>query len=107
MDWLGFIDRFEHPPRRLVSLVPSITESLFDLNFGERVVGITDYCVHPREKVAKLPKVGGTKNPQVDKILELNPDLVIANREENTKQIVSELIDAGVLSMGNFSKHCG
>jgi ABC-type Fe3+-hydroxamate transport system substrate-binding protein len=104
LDWIGFVDQFAQPPRRIISLVPSVTESLFDLNIGETVVGVTDYCVHPREKVANLPKVGGTKNPQVEKILALNPDLVIANREENTKQVVSALAAAGVSVWVTFPK---
>jgi ABC-type Fe3+-hydroxamate transport system substrate-binding protein len=96
VDWLGFLDQFHDPPSRVVSLVPSVTESLFELNFGENVVGVTDFCVHPGEKVAPLPKVGGTKNPHPDQILALNPDLVIANREENTRSVVETLVAAGV-----------
>lgn len=84
------------PPRRVVSLVPSITESLFDLGLGERLVGVTDYCVHPVDGVRALPKVGGTKNPDVSRILELRPDLVIVNQEENRKQDADALIRAGI-----------
>ncbi len=84
------------PPRRVVSLVPSVTESLFDLGLGEAVAGVTDYCVHPAEAVAGLPKVGGPKNPQLEAILALQPDLVIANREENTPAVVRALEAAGV-----------
>ncbi len=80
----------------MVSLVPSVTESLFDLGLGEAVAGVTDYCIHPAEAVAGLPKVGGPKNPQLEAILALQPDLVIANREENTPAVVSELEAAGV-----------
>ena len=78
-------------PRRVVSLVPSVTESLFDLNVGNRLVAITDYCVYPAAGVARLPRIGGTKNPDVRRILQLAPDLVIANQEENRK----EDVDAG------------
>jgi ABC-type Fe3+-hydroxamate transport system substrate-binding protein len=84
------------PPRRVVSLVPSITGSLFDLGLGERVAGITDYCVYPADKVAGLPRVGGTKNPSVDRILALQPDLVLANWEENHQSDVDRLQAAGV-----------
>jgi ABC-type Fe3+-hydroxamate transport system substrate-binding protein len=81
---------------RIVSLVPSVTESLFCLGLGERVVGITDWCIHPSDQLSGLPRVGGTKNPLVRQILELEPDLVIANREENRKQTVLALRAAGI-----------
>jgi len=82
--------------RRIVSLVPSLTEALFELGLGRRVVGVTDWCVHPAAAVADLPKVGGTKNPSVARVLELRPDLVIANREENRERDVERLRAAGV-----------
>jgi ABC-type hemin transport system substrate-binding protein len=89
-----------HPParpaKRIVSLVPSVTESLFCLGLGDRIVGITEWCVHPSDRVSGLPRVGGTKNPSVRQILELEPDLVIANREENREQTVVALRTAGV-----------
>ncbi|MEK9164261.1 MAG: helical backbone metal receptor [Chloroflexota bacterium] len=84
------------PPHRLVSLVPSVTESLFDLGLGGRVVGITDYCVHPADKLARLPRMGGTKNARVADVIALQPDLVIANREENTRADVEALQAAGL-----------
>jgi ABC-type Fe3+-hydroxamate transport system substrate-binding protein len=84
------------PPRRVVSLVPSITETLFDLGMGDTVVGVTDYCIHPAEKVAGLPKVGGTKNPNIAQIIALKPDLVIANQEENRRADVEALQAAGI-----------
>ena len=86
----------EVPPRRIVSLVPSVTESLFELGAGDRVVGITDYCVHPAQAVAGLPRVGGTKNPHAQRISGLKPDLVIANREENTRESVEALQALGL-----------
>ncbi len=73
-------------PRRIVSLVPSITETLFALGAGERVVGVTDYCTHPPEEVARVAKVGGTKDPHLEVILQLAPDLVILNDEENRRE---------------------
>ena len=73
-------------PERIVSLVPSLTEALFALGLGPRLVGVTDWCVHPAAAVAHLPKVGGTKNPSLARVLELGPDLVIANREENRER---------------------
>ena len=82
--------------RRIVSLVPSLTEALFAFGLGDRVVGVTDWCVHPARDVADLPKVGGTKNPSIERILELSPDLVIANQEENTRRDVARLEEAGI-----------
>ena len=81
---------------RIVSLVPSVTESLFCLGLGDRVVAITDWCIHPADGVAGLPRIGGTKNPSVREILERKPDLVIANREENREPTVVALRAAGV-----------
>ena len=83
-------------PRRIVSLVPSLTEALFALGLGPRLVGVTDWCVHPAAEVAALPKVGGTKNPAIPRILELRPDLVLANQEENRERDVERLRQAGV-----------
>lgn len=83
-------------PARIVSLVPSLTESLFALGLGPRVVGVTDWCVHPAEAVASLPKVGGTKNPDLAAIRAVSPDLVIANHEENKRQDVERLEAAGI-----------
>lgn len=83
-------------PRRIVSLVPSLSESLFSLGLGERVVGVTDWCVHPAAAVEPLPKVGGTKDPDIDAIARLTPDLVIANHEENTERTVRHLRERGL-----------
>jgi ABC-type Fe3+-hydroxamate transport system substrate-binding protein len=82
--------------RRIVSLVPSLSEALFALGLGDRVVGVTDWCVHPADAVAELPRVGGTKNPSLARILELRPDLVIANQEENRLRDVERLEAKGV-----------
>jgi ABC-type Fe3+-hydroxamate transport system substrate-binding protein len=92
------------PPRRVVSLVPSVTESLFDLNLGDRLVAITDYCVYPVAGVAKLPRIGGTKNPDIRRIIDLKPDLVIANQEENRKEDVVALQDAGIAVWVTFPR---
>ena len=69
---------------RVVSLVPSLTETLFAIGAGDAVVGITDYCIFPPG--LQLPRVGGTKNPNIDRIRELKPDLVYMNVEENLKK---------------------
>lgn len=74
---------------RIVSLVPSLTELLYHLN--AEVVGITKFCVHPDVWYRNLPHVGGTKNPDLKRIQELKPDLIIANREENRREDVDAL----------------
>jgi ABC-type Fe3+-hydroxamate transport system substrate-binding protein len=78
-------------PERIVSLVPSTTETLFALGAGDQVVGVTRFCVHPSEARARARIVGGTKNPRVPTILSLEPDLVLANQEENRKEDVESL----------------
>ena len=84
-DDLGTPVRLDHTPARIVSLVPSLTETLVTLGARGRLVGVTDYCIHPAEAIRDIPRVGGTKNPSITRILELSPDLVIANAEENEK----------------------
>ncbi len=95
---------FGTAPKRIVSLVPSDTYSVAALGCGDRLVGRTDYCELPTDLVAKLPSVGGTKNPRVDAILELSPDLVIANQEENTKGDLEKLATSGVKVLVAFPK---
>ena len=95
-DALGREHEFSSPPRRIVSLVPSWTETLFALGAGDSVVGVTEFCVHPAEQVARVPRVGGTKNPDVRAIAALRPELVIANKEENRERDVERLEAAGV-----------
>jgi iron complex transport system substrate-binding protein len=95
---------FHHPPKRVVSLVPSLTESMFDLGLGSSVVGITDYCIHPAEDVVNLPHLGGPKAPRIDDILSLKPDLVLANWEENTSQAIEALETAGISVWTSFPR---
>ena len=83
-------------PERVVSMVPSLTESLFDLGLGDCVVGITDYCIYPKERLLNIPRVGGTKNARIEDILLLEPDLVIANRDENNRETAEYLKAAGI-----------
>ncbi|MBZ0253350.1 MAG: helical backbone metal receptor, partial [Candidatus Methylomirabilis sp.] len=84
-DCRGVAFRTEPPRRRLISLVPSITESLFALGLGDRVLAVTEWCTTPAEEVARKPKVGGTKNPKCSEIVALRPDLVLMNVEENRR----------------------
>jgi len=88
-DVRGREHRFEAPPRRVVSLVPSLTETLFDLGAGGAVAGITDFCIFPAGLA--LPRVGGTKNPRVAEIRALAPDLVYMNLEENLRRHADEI----------------
>jgi ABC-type Fe3+-hydroxamate transport system substrate-binding protein len=78
-------------PSRIISLVPSQTELLFDLGLEKEIVGITKFCIHPKGKVENVPIVGGTKKFNFEKIAGLNPDLIIGNKEENYKEGIEEL----------------
>lgn len=95
-DDLGFRVELPQPPRRIVSLVPSWTQTLFALGAGDRVVGATRFCVEPADKIGAVPKIGGTKNPDLRAIGELAPDLVIANAEENRREDVEHLRALGI-----------
>jgi len=81
---------------RLVSLCPSLTELLFDLGLGSSIVGRTKFCVHPAGDVDSIEKVGGTKNPRLERIVELRPDLVLLNEEENRREDAEALSEAGI-----------
>ncbi|HSO31764.1 MAG TPA: helical backbone metal receptor [Labilithrix sp.] len=91
-------------PKRVVSLVPSDTFSVAALGCGAALVGRTDYCELPVDVVAKVPSVGGTKNPRLEAIFDLSPDLVIANQEENTKKDLEQLVARGVKVFVAFPK---
>jgi ABC-type Fe3+-hydroxamate transport system substrate-binding protein len=91
-DQLGRVVTINYPPRRIVSIVPSQTELLFDLGLDEEVVGITKFCIHPIEKFAARTKVGGTKKLKIELIRQLQPDLIIGNKEENTQEEIELLM---------------
>ena len=78
-------------PKRIISVVPSQTELLFDLGLNEEVIGITKFCVHPKEWFQTKTRVGGTKQLNLEKIRELQPDLIIANKEENVREQIEAL----------------
>ncbi|MBF6640702.1 ABC transporter substrate-binding protein [Flavobacterium sp. J49] len=90
-DQLGKTHSFEIVPKRIVSLVPSQTELLYDLGLEENIVGITKFCVHPFHFKSTKKIIGGTKKVHFEKIRLLQPDIIIANKEENTIEIVEEL----------------
>lgn len=91
VDMLGRTIEAPSRPQRIVSLVPSQTELLFHLGVGERIVGVTRYCVHPAAEVSKRSIVGGTKTLRFDIIEALDPDLVIGNMEENERGAIERL----------------
>jgi ABC-type Fe3+-hydroxamate transport system substrate-binding protein len=92
-DQIGNIVNIESPPRRIISLVPSQTELLADIGLEEEVAGITKFCVHPEKWFRSKTRVGGTKNVNFSKIEEINPDLIICNKEENKESDVKALME--------------
>jgi ABC-type Fe3+-hydroxamate transport system substrate-binding protein len=84
------------PPRRIVSLVPSVTETLCALGLAEALVGVTAYCVAPRDVVRAKTRIGGEKDPDLTAIRALAPDLVVANVEENVREHVETLRAWGI-----------
>lgn len=79
------------PPKRIITICPAITETLFALGLENEIVGRTKYCIFPEGIVENVPIVGGTKEVNVEKIRELQPDLILAEKEENTEAIVQAL----------------
>ncbi|WP_159801085.1 ABC transporter substrate-binding protein [Flavobacterium sp. MK4S-17] len=90
-DQTGYTITLTEMPKRIVSLVPSQTELLFDLGLEENIVGITKFCVHPYHLKSTKKIIGGTKKVHYEKIKLLQPDIIIANKEENTEEIVEQL----------------
>src|SRR5690606_32544813 len=90
VDQCGLTISLAATPQRIVCLVPSITELLVDLGLEEHIVGITKFCVHPYRLKSTKTIVGGTKKLHFDRVRELRPDIIIANKEENTPEIVDE-----------------
>lgn len=94
----------EQQPQRIVSVVPSQTELLFGLGLSaERVVGITRFCTHPEAETKKIAKVGGTKQLDIEKIKNLRPDLILANKEENTREQIELLMQVAPVWVSNVS----
>lgn len=90
-------------PKRIISIVPSQTELLFDLGLDEEVIGVTKFCTHPADKVKRKSKVGGTKSLNIAQIKKLNPDLIIGNKEENEKDQIEELAQNFPVWMSDIS----
>jgi len=82
---------FDAVPKKIISVVPSQTELLYDLGLDEEVIGITKFCIHPEKWFREKARIGGTKKINIEKIKLLKPDLIIANKEENEKAQIEEL----------------
>ncbi len=95
---------FVQPPRRVVSLVPSETLTLFDLGLGDRIVGRTRYCTEPSDQVEAIGVCGGTKDVDVERVVELSPDLVLCNQEENAREPCEELALRGLPVFVSFPR---
>ncbi len=93
-------------PKRIISVVPSQTELLFDLGLEREVLGITKFCIHPKEICQTKTIIGGTKNLNIEKIISLQPDLIIANKEENVKEqieLLSEKFPVWLTDVNNYN----
>lgn len=91
IDQIGTTHTFETSPSRIISLVPSQTELLYDLGLEDKIIGITKFCVHPYHFKSTKKSVGGTKKVHFEKIRLLQPDIIICNKEENTLEMVEQL----------------
>lgn len=91
LDQLGRTLTFSKKPHKIVSLVPSITETLVDIGLENNLLGITKFCVHPSHLKSKTKIIGGTKNPRIQDIINLAPDLILANKEENRREDIEAL----------------
>ncbi len=100
------IELLQIPPKRIISLVPSLTELLYYFNLADETVGITKFCVHPPEWFKTKTRVGGTKNINISIVRKLQPDLVIANKEENVQdqiEVLQKIAPVLVTDVNNFN----
>ena len=104
VDDLGRPVHLSESAARVVCLVPSITETLFAFGAGDRLVGVTEFCIHPAEALRSKVCIGGTKNFDTTAVIALRPDLVIANAEENRKHQVRRLEEAGLTVFVTYPK---
>ncbi|QNF35858.1 ABC transporter substrate-binding protein [Adhaeribacter swui] len=100
---MGFQVEIPEQPKRIISLVPSQTELLFDLGLEDRVAGITKFCIHPAEQIKNKPKIGGTKNFNFEEIAALKPDMIIGNKEENYQVGILQLKENYTVWMSDIS----
>lgn len=90
-DHLGRTIEYPFPPNKIISLAPAITNTMYALNLESEIVGRTRFCIHPKDKIEQAINIGGTKDLKLERIHELKPDLIIAEKEENTKEMVETL----------------
>jgi ABC-type Fe3+-hydroxamate transport system substrate-binding protein len=96
----------DQKPKRIVCLVPSLTELLIDLGLKKELIGKTKFCIHPKNELKDVKIVGGTKNVNIQRVIDLNPDLIIANKEENSQneiEILQKLFATFVTDINNLS----
>src|SRR5690554_4941814 len=91
IDDLGRTVTIAYPPKRIISFVPTITSTMYRLNLANEIIGRTRFCKYPEHIVERAIPVGGTKDMKIDRIIELSPDLIIMEKEENTKEMVQQL----------------
>ncbi|GAB5565926.1 MAG: helical backbone metal receptor [Winogradskyella sp.] len=94
--------QLDRVPKRIVSLVPSQTELLVDLGLKSSIVGVTKFCVHPRSLRKEVEVVGGTKHVKVQKIKDLQPDIILCNKEENSREIIESLKDLAPIHISDI-----
>jgi ABC-type Fe3+-hydroxamate transport system substrate-binding protein len=94
-----------HFPKRIISLVPSLTELLADIGLANETIGITKFCVHPTAWFQSKTKIGGTKNANLEKIISLQPDLIICNKEENVKEQIELLAEEFPVYLSDVSTY--
>ncbi len=97
--------QINNPPKRIISLCPSITETLYHMNLTEEIVGRTSFCIHPSHLVKQARSVGGTKNFKAEIIDELSPDLIIAEKEENPKEMIEMLGEKHAVYVANVESY--
>jgi ABC-type Fe3+-hydroxamate transport system substrate-binding protein len=105
IDDLGTTLHFLRTPQKIVSLVPSLTETLVAAGLRSSLAGITKFCVHPKDLIQEIEVIGGTKNPRIDAILRIKPDLVFANKEENRLEDIAELKKHTQVYVTDISNH--
>lgn len=109
-DQLGNTLQLKERPKRIISLVPSQSEFLWDLGLRDELVGITKFCIHPKEMYRAVERIGGTKTLYIERIRELKPDLIIANKEENEKsqiELLQKEFNVWVSDIYNFEDAIG
>ena len=84
------------PNARILSLVPSLTELLFDLGLADKLVGRTHYCIHPKKRIDEIPSVGGTKKIKMDRVRDIAPTHALVNIDENPREMADDLVNAGI-----------